>query len=154
MDTQDLIDQQQAAVDKFFALKPAGCVLVIGDYSPNGGHPQWTYYVPSEQSEEPELVDEMGEEVWDTVELNDRNELRLSRTPARSVHRYRSYQWEPAKDCTGKVIDAYSGGQGLDWTEIKDFGDWLETECNLSEGSAGFDACMKVALAKAAELFG
>lgn len=150
MDTQDLIDQQQAAVDKFFASRPEGCVLVIGDYSPNGGQPQWVYFVPSEQSEEPELVDETGEEVWDSVELNDRNELRLSRTPARSVHRYRSYQWERAEERTGDLIDAYTGSQGLNGREVKDFGDWLQSECDLEEGSEGFAECMRAALELAA----
>ncbi len=145
MDTQELIEQQQAAVDKFFASKPEGCVLVIGNYSPNGGQPQWAYYVPSEQSEEPELVDEMGEEVWDTVELNDRNELRLSRTPQRSVHRYRSYQWEPAKEHTEDLIDAYNP-DGFQWSDIADFGLWLSSECDLEENSEAWVACMRAAL--------
>lgn len=149
MDTQELIDQQQAAVDKFFASKPEGGVLVIGDYSPNGGQPQWAYFVPSDQREG--LSGDLLKAAWDTVELNDRNELRLSRTPAKGVHRYRSYQWEPAEERTGDLIDAYTGGQGLDWREVKDFGDWLQSECDLDHKSEGFAECMRAALELAAE---
>lgn len=141
METEITFEQ---ATEKFLESCPEGCVLQLGEYSPNGSPSTWQTYIPHDQAPDLNLD---NQEDYDGFELSeDGTELKAWETPANGKHTYRSWEWVPATDYAAQILDAYTPDGTFNFGDIQKFSDWLDYEMDLEEDSEGWKACIKVAL--------
>jgi hypothetical protein len=144
MNTVQMAGQEK--VEKFLDSCPAGHVLKVSEYSPNGSPSQWQGYITADQE-----VDCDTEEAQDySMTLSeDATRLETAYTPARSKHTYRSYEWVPAIEYKNEIIDAFAGeGYKLEFGDLANFAGFLETNLDMDSDCDGY----KELLANACEI--